>query len=251
MLRSIEEIQNLKFREAKKMAIEHMVIKGHDVFFIDFEGYFGYSYCVFKNNHHIYYANDYELHHSKKEREELRRIYINKCNNTLFKDNEFVEPLKTYDEYKRKLDYLINYYTQQINSISMFTIFHNDEEKKAFNRKISRRIVDKVGHVYVVNNDTGKAFVKKHYELFFVLKKRFRETNMNYDFLKSAYIYEMYNFEYVINSQGDLDVLSCFGNVNGVHDYLDINELFKACEFNDVQKKAYMDARKEVMSNRT
>ena len=45
--------------------------------------------------------------------------------------------------------------------------------------------------------------------------------------------------------QGDYDVISCFGNCDGVEDYTDAGELFTAAKFNEVQKAAYLAARRE------
>lgn len=55
----------------------------------------------------------------------------------------------------------------------------------------------------------------------------------------------MFNHEYGINWQADFDVCSCFGDCSGVRDYTDLEELFSACEFSDVQRAAYMAARRE------
>ena len=55
----------------------------------------------------------------------------------------------------------------------------------------------------------------------------------------------MYNHEYGINWQADYDVISCFGNCSGVEDYTDTEEMFTAAGFNEVQKAAYLAARRE------
>ena len=61
---TIEKIQKLTITEARKIALEIMEIKEHKCIFVDFnDNRFGYSVLVFKNGKHIYYANDYELHH--------------------------------------------------------------------------------------------------------------------------------------------------------------------------------------------
>lgn len=57
------------------MAEEVETIKDHTVYFVDFGGYFGFSACVCAEGQHIRYANDYELHHKGKSRDELREIY--------------------------------------------------------------------------------------------------------------------------------------------------------------------------------
>lgn len=54
---TIKDIESLTFDEAAEIALEHINIKDHDILFVDFGGYFGYSALVFKNKKHIYYAN--------------------------------------------------------------------------------------------------------------------------------------------------------------------------------------------------
>lgn len=60
---AINDIELLTFDEAAEIALDYINIKDHDILFVDFGGYFGYSALVFKNEKHIYYANEYELHH--------------------------------------------------------------------------------------------------------------------------------------------------------------------------------------------
>lgn len=56
---TIRDIQAMTEADAATIALEKLDIKGHTVYLVDFGGYFGYSCLVFKNGHHIYYANDY------------------------------------------------------------------------------------------------------------------------------------------------------------------------------------------------
>ena len=60
---TITDIESLTYEQAKEIAIEMIMIKDHDCFFADLGENFGYSVLVFKNGRHIYFANDYELHH--------------------------------------------------------------------------------------------------------------------------------------------------------------------------------------------
>ena len=71
---NIRDIEALTESGAAAFAEEMEEIKGHQVYFIDFGGYFGFSALVFADGQHIYYANDYELHHKGKSREELRAL---------------------------------------------------------------------------------------------------------------------------------------------------------------------------------
>ena len=112
---NIAEIENLTEQKAKEMALEEIEIKGHNCYLVDLGKNFGYSILVFKNGMHIYYANDYELHHGyivkEKGRDVLRQYYIKKMNKILFTNKELLEDIKTYDEYK--LHYFAIFFIEQ------------------------------------------------------------------------------------------------------------------------------------------
>ena len=137
----ITEIENLTYEEAKENALEHLVIKDHDCFFIDFSGYFGYSVLVFKNGKHVYHANDYELHHhwlvKEKGRNALREYYIKEMNGKLYTDSEMMEEPASYDEYEKKSYFLRNYYIMRYDYESIFFI-GTDAEREACQRKIEK-----------------------------------------------------------------------------------------------------------------
>lgn len=135
---TISEIEKLTYEEAAKIAVEEMVIKGHNIVFANPDEGFGYSALVFKNGKHIYHANDYELHHGwmvkERGKEALRDYYIQTMNNKLFTVEELMQDVKDYDDYKRKSYFLRNYYIMRYDYVSMFVISKADqmelEEKK-------------------------------------------------------------------------------------------------------------------------
>ena len=137
---TIEEIRALTQKELEALRIkgkaELLNIKEHDCYFTDLEGAFGYSVLVFKNNHHIYYANDYQLHHKNKTKEDLKQWYINILSNKLFTEIELLENVKTYDEYNKKSYYMRNYWIMQYDYISIFRIGENTEEMKKAKEKM-------------------------------------------------------------------------------------------------------------------
>lgn len=130
---SIREIEALTYDKAKEMALEEQVIKGHNCLIVDFADRFGYSILVFKNGKHIYYANNYELHHhytvSKEGREGLRRLYIEKMNSTLFTDEELMGSVSSYDEYRKKDYFLRNYWIMRYSYVSAFAISKEEMQK--------------------------------------------------------------------------------------------------------------------------
>lgn len=242
---NIDSIQEMTEEEAKGMALETMKIKEHDIYFVDFGGYFGYSVLVFKDGHHIHYVNDYELHHratswSKgKTREELREWYIRGANNKLFTEEEISEPLTDYEEYNRKSYFLHNYYGMRTDYISIFGKV-TDETQAEFDRKTKTMTYNPIAFAYMPDAD----FVKHHIELFNTLEKAKENISNNYEYLKSAYLYEMHNHEYGINWQADWDTLSAiYGDIE-YHD-CDLEAYFKELNFTDLQRRAYLDARKQ------
>ena len=138
---NITTIENLTYEEAKENALEHMIIKDHDCFFIDFDGYFGYSILVFKNGKHIYHANDYELHHrhlvKEKGRNALREYYIKEMNGKLYTDVEMMEEPTSYDEYEKKNHFLRNYHIMRYDHESIFFI-GTDAEREERKKRIER-----------------------------------------------------------------------------------------------------------------
>lgn len=252
---NIDMIQALTEPEAAAMALETLTIKEHTVYLVDFGGYFGYSALVFINGHHIYYANDYALHHrftkynddgtteqAEKSMAELRAWYSKALNCKLFTDEEITGPLKNYNEYRRKREFLHNYYGMREDHVSIFGIFRTEAKKEEHRRKTAGMILNPVAFAdYPADK---RDFVEHHKELLLALEQRAVEMEESYEYLKSAFKYEMHNHEYGINWQGDWDVLSCFGEVN----YRDENGLtgyFDQLGFNDTQRRAYLDARKE------
>ena len=138
---NITTIENLAYEEAKENALEHLTIKDHDCFFVDFGGYFGYSALVFKNGKHIYHANDYELHHrhlvKENGRDALRAYYIKEMNGKLYTDAEMMEEPTSYNEYEKKNHFLRNYYIMRYDYESIFFI-GTDAEREARQRKIEK-----------------------------------------------------------------------------------------------------------------
>lgn len=131
---NITSIENITYDEAQKNALETMKIKEHDCFFVDFGGNFSYSVLVFRNGRHIHYANDYELHHGylveEQGKEALRQYYIDTMNDKLFTDEELLQGVTSYDEYKRKDYFLRNYWIMQFERLSIFGI--GDKAQKEF-----------------------------------------------------------------------------------------------------------------------
>ena len=88
-------------------------------------------------------------------------------------------------------------------------------------------------------------FVKKHIELLNVLCEAEEKVSQGYAYLKKAFLHEMWNHEYAYNLQADFDVLSVFGDIKYVDALDELEQYFTQLGFNDIQRRAYIDARKE------
>lgn len=241
----IRDIEGLTEQQAEEMAEEVQEIKGHQIYFVDFGGGFGYSALVFADGRHIYHANDYELHHSGKSREELRALYMNSLNKKLFTVDE-LQTVTGYADKEAKEYYIRNYYSMRRDYISMFFI-GGDEEREKINEKTKTMIFSPVFLAYYSKEDAD--FVKSGATLLQGLKEAEQRDKNSAEYWKNAFLHEMYNHEYGYNWQADYDVCSCFGDCSGVRDFEDIEELFSACNFTDMQRAAYMDARREYAKN--
>lgn len=133
----INDIESLTFNQAAEIALEHIDIKEYDIFFVDFEESFGFSALVFKNEKHIYYVNDYELHHSyivkEKGKQALKDYYIQRLKNKLFTEAELMDTVKSYADFRNKSNYLHNYWIMQFDYLSIFGI--GEKARKEFEEK--------------------------------------------------------------------------------------------------------------------
>lgn len=240
---NITMIESLTENEAKELAEEAVTIKGHHIYLVDFKGYFGYSMLVYLNGGYLYYANDYELHHSthKGDKEWLRNWYIEQANSSLFEESEF-EYILDYDDYYAKCRYLNNHYSMQKGigeRESIFCVNPTKEEKQAFKERTKGWTYDPVGFCYIAD----KEFVEHHIQLWVKVHKAEEKRKDDYEYWKSAFISEMWNHEYAINYQADYDVLSAFGKIDW-HDY-HVSEYFKELNFTETQIQAYYAAKSE------
>lgn len=249
----IKDIEALTLEEVEAMDHTKIEINGHDIYMVDFEGYFGFSALVFRAGHHLYYANDYELHHKHMTRPELKKWYLETMKNKLFSDEMIAAPIKDYHDGDNKDYYLYNYYPQMcIDKVSAFNIFHNDAERAAFEKKIKDMYYSKIGFFYT----RDKIFIDRLNELYQIAQKSKKGSLDNYDYWLDAFKYEMFNHEYAISWEPDTSTLSAFGlpyEVGYQYENNDYNKgldyLFDVLKFSDIQRKAYRDARGYVLSH--
>lgn len=241
---NIDKIQELTETEAKEMALETLEIKGHTIYLVDFEGYFGYSALVFLNGAHIYHADDFELHHPRDTREELRQWYIDEMNRKLYTEEELSE-VKDYNDYDKKSHYLRNYYGMQKPNVSIFGIFNTQKAIDEHNKATEGKHLNPICFAYYDDVE----FVKHCVELANRLEAAKDKSKDSYEYWKQAFYYEMCNHEYGINWDGDWDVLSVFWNVKYISGDYDLQGYFDQLDLTDIQCRAYMDARKQYFKN--
>lgn len=250
---TIKDIESLTQYEVLKMDHEAIEVNGHQVYLVDFKGYFGYSALVFRAGAHLYYANDYELHHKGKTHEELKAWYEDTLKYKLFSDDMISAPVSDYQEAERKEYYLRNYYPQMCDDkISAFRICTNEADEKTFDKEVEGMIYNPVGFFYT--ND--KTFSDRLIELYKIALKSKEPSKDNYDYWFNAFKYEMFNHEYAISWEPDTSTLSAFGLPYKVgYEYENkeyskgLNFLFDALDFSDMQRKAYREARSYVLSH--
>lgn len=197
---NIDTIQGLTIEEARELAQETIEIKEHECIFIDFEGYFGYSVLVFKNGKHIYYADDFELHHSYIVKESgktaLKQWYIEALNRKLFTDAELMEEITSYDEYEKKNYFLRNYYIMRYDYVSIFGI--GAEAKKAFEEaRKTYTVYNPISFCYVADEN----IVNIQSEILKHLERSFEELKQNETTFKEMVSRELANHEACITGE--------------------------------------------------
>ena len=190
----IEKIEEMTLEDARSIALETMEIKGHECVFVDFGDRFGYSVLVFKNGKHVYYADDYELHHgylvAEQGKETLRRYYIQEMTDKLFTDEALMESVRTYDEYRRKDYFLRNYWIMRYDHLSIFDIGEN-ARRKSKKARLRFPFYSNVSFCYVA--DPGIVDIQREYSK--NLETCFESLKNNDDTFRKMISYELANHE--------------------------------------------------------
>lgn len=185
---TISKIEKLTETEVLGKALEIFNIKGFTCIFVEFEGVFGYSMLVFKNNHHIYYANEYELHHPYKSKKQLKEMYVDNLRQKLYTDEELMDECKAYKEYQLKSRFVTNYWIQQYDHISMFEINEHPTEFKA-------RMKYQNSYCYCWNDNEEIVRIAKKYS--YHLKQEFEKLKSQQTTFREMISYELSNHECV------------------------------------------------------
>lgn len=242
-MKTIDDIQNMNEAEAKAIAEEILSIKGHTVYLADLGEYFGFSALVFADGRHIYYANDYALHHAGKTKEELRAWYERKMKRALFTEDELRTESDDFETFRSKEYYLMNYFPMRREYQS---IWHNprDPLPEWFEKGREAGTIVQCSVNLGFYKPEDRDFVARIESLWNALHEA-NDPLRDYEHAKNAFKSEMYNHEYPINWQGDWDVIGCFCKVKYKGDGSEIEQT----GWTDEIKRAYRDAAAEVRKN--
>lgn len=245
----LEELREDIFCTQFAEEYEVHVVKGYNVYLLDLGGHLGYSMIIYGDRRQIKYANDYELHHRKNaSREELREMYLQSAERQLYTEAELAQPLKNYFDFQRRRKYITELMPLRRDFMSMFCYCSTEEEK-------AERAIERAAHPvkcvsalgYFTEDD--KEFAMHIDDLMLDLVKQMEDTANDYEYQKSAFMYELGNHEYHINGyQGDWDTLSTFGKIKWRGQGKEARaEYYKELSFTDIQIKAFEDAIREYM----
>lgn len=229
---TIDDIEGWNADFIASIGGEHIDVKGHDVYLVDLGGYWGYSALVCADGRHIKYADDYELHHRNKTREELRDWYVESMNAKLFTEEEIVQPSDDYHERQAKVGYLVNYYSYRREC------WHFIGERPSW---YDDGVTCCPG-CYIMYRREDEDFARHIQELYWSFKAA-NDPLRDYEHAYKAFLYEMYNHEYAISWQGDWEVIRCFSDVDGEC----ADDMLPKTGWSDEVKRAYRDASRKAM----
>lgn len=212
-LNSCKGIESLNYEECtvllnSLLGSEKIIINEHEVFLIPLSGYFGYSALVFKNQKHLYYADDFQLHHKyyypsnnyddmqEHTPETLKPLYIESLNNKIFAESQLYSA-DDYNNYRAKVYYVRNYYIQQFDYKSAHVFSGSKEEKE----------LEKAMHEYKFFNPISFCYMKEEEqtkiqaEFIKALKASYESILSDLDKFRKAISFELANHEACITME--------------------------------------------------
>lgn len=251
-----DELETLPEETAAEWSDAMEEVNGHNVYFIPFDDYKGYSCIVYRGGRIMPYAGDSQSRHKDMYRKDLRAAMLRRMQHTLFTDEQIVAPLKDYSDYQARSYYLHNHFGCMRDHVSIFRtpVLRGSKEdidgQREFEQKTKDMVYDPIAFAFF--NPEDREFVVRHCKLYNELHKREEEKKDDFDYWLNAFIIEMNDHEYPINYyQGNWDTLSAFGNIEYDREGQDDNLTFyfDQLKFNDTQRRAYRAARSAVLSS--
>ena len=248
-----KSLETLPEETAQEFALEQMDINGHQVYFVVCDrDFYGYSALVYRSGRILPHAMLYKSRFQDMYRSKLRATYIRALEHRLFTDDMLTAPLKDYEDYRHRLEYLHNDYGYQQDFVSIFyhkACVSGSPEQKAEDARIERESQGKIYDPVSFGWYADELFVRRHAELYNAVERLMDGKAEDYDFYFDAFKYEMYNHEYAINYwQGNWDTLSAFGKIeyDSKGDDGDLDFYFDQLHFTPTQRQAYRDAARYV-----
>lgn len=127
----IKDIEQTTEQEARENAwiIKENFKDGYNLYLVDFGGYFGLSVLVYADGMRVW--SDYELHHhSRSEDGTLPEYFINEAKAVIYSAEELEQPIKNYNDYCARNDFIRNVYSHRRDYISMFFIGKRPAEQE-------------------------------------------------------------------------------------------------------------------------
>lgn len=185
-------------KEASIIALKKIEYKGYNAYICKcFNGFAEELNTVtFFNGIKIKYLTNPNYVVNKKTLEDYI-IYVEKQLKIKCYDNEELKTISNYEDYKNKLDFIINILYQTLEGVTIYNSKYNEK--------------DYPYHSCLFCNFKTKENTLKYNELFFNLKKAFNEKMKEEDFFTSAIEIEMYNHESGISWEGFTPALDSLG----------------------------------------
>ncbi len=128
---NVNDIEQTTEQEARDNAwiIKENFKDGYNLYLVDFGGYFGLSALVYADGQRVW--SDYALHHRERaENGTLPAWYIETANAAIYSAEELKQPIKNYNDYCARNDFIRNIYSRRRDYISMFFIGKRPAEQE-------------------------------------------------------------------------------------------------------------------------
>jgi hypothetical protein len=182
---SFKKLKIITKKEAEEKAFLTKEKGGFSLKVVNCAPYYGIIGLVFYEEKQI----KQELLQEEPSFYEIGKYFINLFNKEYYTEAELEEPLKDYEDYRRRSNFLNNMEPEKYDNIN---IFQKDFDEKARQYPFT----DIVGIYYFNNKKIADGITKKWEKLDAENKRRMKDDN---DYFKSAVIYELANFEVCVS----------------------------------------------------
>lgn len=128
---NVNDIEQTTEQEAHDNAwiVKENFKDGYNLYLVDFGVYFGLSALVYADGRRVW--SDYALHHRERaENGTLPEYFINEASAVIYSAEELEQPIKDYNDYCARNDFIRNIYSHRRDYISMFFIGKRSKEQE-------------------------------------------------------------------------------------------------------------------------